>query len=1292
MKISVFRNIRHNKPFDSWEVDEVLNYIKNTPDLYKNEISKARQSGKKNQQLTHKVWKRFSKTQKAATGLEGEYIPVNLYRFIKETKVPYFTFSAQIKEGQYRKINTIEAATGYIYLDIDKFEKLSFQDTWSILTDPALTYIKAVWKSFGNEGIGALVKIKGLTVENYKWNWKKLEKDLADDFNIVIDPATSDIVRPTILSSSPEIFIRQEEEVFPLIAVNSAPVETITVKASPMTNDETTYYLSKILKDMYSEPQYWVDNRLNYHFFVKLSSKCNHKGVAPDVLFNYLKTCGLKIFFPYRGEDEVESIINNIYANYESQFGQQQIIVKNKKEVNVETISVNNFYTGDVELKLQSLFSKFYKKQNWFAFTVQAKQNGIVANDVIKFLVGKNIDFDVQKVYDKDQYAFGLIVESNSKAIKDKLNDYKNHLLSKGNVLVASKTPKNVSSFLTKQFEMKKTMFGKITEDNIDEFISTFTKYCLQFSIDMQDILDFLLSKRLYVKNSERYIKFYVPETYSEFEWRKGYKVVKKDKETQFFNIKQSITLPNDKKISHLGVQFGDKTLIWGDTNQGKTTWVAKMNQKRVLLVPTVPSLESIKEEHNCSVLYESLKNAKEGDDFITCTYSSFKNFLLLASTWKEFPISDMELYIDEQHNFAASSPPSFRGKELNNILDSLSVFKKTIMMTGTPFPILHPELMKFTVSRINWESTPSKNLKVVKYTNLLKSLEQRLVKGSKNVIYLQNKRDDGKLGTLLDYLNQKGWTEIMLTNSDTKKSDGFQEIIKKGFIKDNTEILITTSVLVEASSIYNTDVTTAHILTTENPRKYEQFVNRFRKKLPEIVYLYEKLNDDEDETVVEDETFDPIAYQKHLIDETQTLLKYFVKPIKSNSYTMYMAEKNRRMQLFERNEYVRISEEGEYVVDYLSIANKAFEAESDFCRKNLKYMMDILAEYNWNFLGYEIDTDDLDANDKDTLKALHDERVEVNIQYANSVLDVMEVEGEELTIENVSDTKVGQYDNKDLYDKPNIELSLRYKAKYLTNFMDWLDICNYLRSWVNNGMVLSQWEKFLDCSSIQLASKMNIFNEKVKLGSSFSKSLVTYYMGRKTRDEKELKLFQKRDFVEIVEKRKHLHKHLENVEITPNFAFDILSRYFELEAVFDKKLGACYKFGGLRFENDLALLSTRIYEWFDEMNGKELLKTEIANKFIEIRKELPYFSLFPVSEEKAFEAMKNYIQIEKAGMKNIESGGKRAVYVMTSKIPEIVQNINFVPLRLKKLEDRDWNDLTEEQRTIAYFSNGYIL
>ena len=110
-------------------------------------------------------------------------------------------------------------------------------------------------------------------------------------------------------------------------------------------------------------------------------------------------------------------------------------------------------------------------------------------------------------------------------------------------------------------------------------------------------------------------------------------------------------------------------------------------------------------------------------------------------ASW-ETPISAYTLYIDEMHNFAVSSEKSFRNKELNYILDNMHMFKSRVMLTGTLFPILHPKLMDFKVWRVTWESTPEKNYKIVHYEDIYEAISSRMIKGKKNIIYLQNKQN----------------------------------------------------------------------------------------------------------------------------------------------------------------------------------------------------------------------------------------------------------------------------------------------------------------------------------------------------------------------------------------------------------------------------------------------------------------------------------------------------------------------------------------------------------------------
>jgi len=194
----------------------------------------------------------------------------------------------------------------------------------------------------------------------------------------------------------------------------------------------------------------------------------------------------------------------------------------------------------------------------------------------------------------------------------------------------------------------------------------------------------------------------------------------------------------------------------------GKTTWACtSIEGKKIILVPTIGALKNIEHKYNASSFYETNKNVSDKDELIVCTYSSAPALFKTVNSWKG-GLKRYTLIVDEQHNFAVSSSKNYRNKELNYVLDNIHQFNKRIFMTGTYFPVEHPAIKHFKLHRVKWEDKKIKNATVVFFEDKLKAIESRLVRGKKNIIYLQDKRMDKQLGKLVAYLKSNNWDKII--------------------------------------------------------------------------------------------------------------------------------------------------------------------------------------------------------------------------------------------------------------------------------------------------------------------------------------------------------------------------------------------------------------------------------------------------------------------------------------------------------------------------------------------------
>src|SRR5690606_35572181 len=95
--------------------------------------------------------------------------------------------------------NNITEPTGLIYLDCDHTD-----------TVPDSSYIHAKWKSLSNTGFGILVKVNGLTLENYTDTYNNLSKLI----EIVSDSGARKATQQTVLSYDPNLYYNPDSLLF----------------------------------------------------------------------------------------------------------------------------------------------------------------------------------------------------------------------------------------------------------------------------------------------------------------------------------------------------------------------------------------------------------------------------------------------------------------------------------------------------------------------------------------------------------------------------------------------------------------------------------------------------------------------------------------------------------------------------------------------------------------------------------------------------------------------------------------------------------------------------------------------------------------------------------------------------------------------------------------------------------------------------------------------------------------------------------------------------------------------
>lgn len=134
------------------------------------------------------------------------------YKAIKINKLPAVTINFNFSDNYIVGKNVAES-TGYLYIDVDNMTEQDLEINTA--------YICAYWRSLSNTGLTLVVKVDGLTPDNFKI----ATQEIANLLNIPFDSKAVSIDRLTVLSYDPNAYYNDNVEVFPVAEM--IPVELV---------------------------------------------------------------------------------------------------------------------------------------------------------------------------------------------------------------------------------------------------------------------------------------------------------------------------------------------------------------------------------------------------------------------------------------------------------------------------------------------------------------------------------------------------------------------------------------------------------------------------------------------------------------------------------------------------------------------------------------------------------------------------------------------------------------------------------------------------------------------------------------------------------------------------------------------------------------------------------------------------------------------------------------------------------------------------------------------------------
>lgn len=1319
-KISLFQCLdKSSKPINEISVDDALQIIKNHPNKEEIEIAKSdKELGGKNNPImkfNDRVWD--YKSRKLV------YTKRNYYDHMKKHVAHVVTWNCFVSERRIK--DKIQAPSGYIYCDVDDYTKIiksgKAVDNYTAkeyvkktLKSNSLKFVKAVWESFSGEGLGFLVKVNGITIENFKSTWKALEK-MFFEWGIVIDPQTKDITRCNVLPYDPNLFIREESSIIGFDAVEDKIEEKVVISI-PIPDELRNDILAFELESLYKKTSSWSNNHISYKFFFDYFIFCNKNGIELETGLQFLIANESRYpkLFGHRDVDTVRSeIIDNINYYYSHQFGERHINSDN--EFTVENVYIK--YSGDIKLKMEYhwdiLSEKLMDKDAKIrSFSKTLKESGVPKKDVELFFENfwgfdESVSSIINKVYGDNNILFGVKKNITEEGKRKKIKEYYEWAEKNGYRIIESENFNgNVEKLAQKFLTEAKNIFKGLCHSNVYKYIGYIFKNSKASAVKLEDITSEVMN--IVLDNEEtndivfssdmsyhelnsfknklpKIVKLVSEEVYSYEPWKFGLrhlKTVTPENIRSRYKISKEYFLKPGQYINQIDIPNNDNQVIWGNTGQGKTTWICNHIQgKRLILVPIIPLLLSI-EDYNASVYYKDKKNVQEGDELIVCTYSSFPNLLQQMKRWENTKISDYALFVDEEHNFAVSSSPDFRGYDLNFIVDNMHLFKSRKFLTGTKFMTLHPKLKDFEIIRVNWEKTPIKKCTPVRYNNLIYAIEKKLSKDGKNLIYLQNKKEEGQLGSLIDYLELKGWDKdkIWTINADEKGSDNFNVLTKEHKVSDDVQIIICTSVIVEGVNINNLDFKSVHFMTPESAINMEQMVNRLREVFTKSeenngnIYIYKNIKTVDD---INSDHVDIIELQEKYISFAKQSLEMVGRSYTSGDSISYKnGIKQYNNQLFGKQAYYR-NNNGVLEVDYLSIANMAYKEEKAYAQKNIEFLKVLLHEYNWHFNPEEYILEDLDVEDAEQLKLNKEERKALLVKDVLKILDEIREEGETECCNKIEDENVSELEG---LLRASYQVSLRVKIKYLCNNMNFKDACNLVEDWINiHNMSDRIWTKMSRQITVKLSKMINTFKNMSDHSSEFAKQLFkTYKKAKKYEKEvNESYKFRISDIEKFVNKAK---KAVREPLVSSSEAVEIFKSYFDCNEYLDGN-GIYYSIIGIKIINELGTFNSRLEKWAENcyLNETLLSSDELALKLNYFRSDLPILNMYRLNTKDAMRLIHDYYTFERVSSKKVKNK-KINLYKFTALEPEEISKYEFNPLRKIDPSNKHQDDMTQEE------------
>lgn len=436
-------------------------------------------------------------------------------------------------------------------------------------------------------------------------------------------------------------------------------------------------------------------------------------------------------------------------------------------------------------------------------------------------------------------------------------------------------------------------------------------------------------------------------------------------------------------------------TLIDSPTGSGKTNLIFKRAKKVSKIIVAFPYTSQViqqqKKHPSFQYLYDDKKYNKSESSKIVCTYDK-----LVSLITHDLDLNDYELHLDECHNLYVSS--DYRDRVMYYISLSIRtrIYKKIYLYSSTyEKKYLNNYLVIDKHFKIKYKNKKKDDATVIHLNNskqvtmnesIFYYFQHNVMVNEKILIYRNNKSENIALGRSLEDIGFK----VLVVDSDSKNEDETIELLQNEKIANETDVLITTSMLTEGINLLNNNITQIHYIDRNKcASTIRQFTSRARKGNNQTFVWYKK-----EETLgvkkdIFEEWSDFNINAKQLENSYNQMVAFTDETFRDKHINHLLKGNTFYDRSWRQHGYRNVN--GRVKIDYTRVANYFYELDVINQSHNSYLLGEELEAHNFNvhYMNYEVNIDKEDQlTSKQNSKTVKEERKAEKIQILQSYID----------------------------------------------------------------------------------------------------------------------------------------------------------------------------------------------------------------------------------------------------------------------------------------------------------------